>query len=67
MKLAHNYLFFRVPLFQPQRFLVATLPLVAPFYTRTAAFVVAALGLAGLYLASRQWDAFLKTTDYFFT
>ncbi len=67
MKLAHDYLFFRVPLFRPQRFLIATLPLIAPFYTRIFALVVGLMGLCGLYLVSRQWGAFLKTTDYFFT
>ncbi|MEM8974483.1 MAG: peptidase, partial [Pseudomonadota bacterium] len=53
MRLAHNYLFFRIPLWRPQRFLTSTLPLVAPLYTRTAAIVILLLGLVGLYLASR--------------
>ena len=67
MRLAHNYLFFRIPVWRPQRFLTSTLPLVAPFYTRTAAMVVLFLGICGIYLASRQWDDFLHTTDFFFS
>lgn len=64
-QLVHNYLFFKVPLFRPARMLAATLPIVAPLFTRTAAVVVAALGLIGLYLSSRQWEAFVSTfVDY---
>ncbi len=57
----HNYLFFKVPLVRPQRFLAATLVLVAPLYTRACLYVVTALTLIGLYLASRQWEAFTTT------
>lgn len=66
-QLAHNYLFFRVPLFRPQRFLNATLALAAPFYSRAFAIVVMLLGVTGLYLVSRQWDEFLRTTDFLFS
>ena len=64
---AHNYLFFRVPLFQPHEFLKATLPAVSIFYTRAAFLLVVTLGAIGLYLTSRQWDEFIRTTDFFFT
>ncbi len=66
-QLMHNYLFFRIPLVRPEPFLRATLPLVAPLYTRAAAIVVALLGLVGLYLTSRQWDAFVATFQHGFT
>ena len=66
-KLAHNYLFFRVPLFRPQKMLLATLPLVAPVYSRAFAICVALIGVLGLYLTSRQWDAFISTADFFFS
>ena len=65
--LLHNYLFFRVPLAKPQRFLVETLPLIEPLFSRRLHIVIAALGLAGLYLVSRQWDQFANTFQYFFT
>lgn len=63
----HNYLFFRVPLVRPDAFLRRTLPLVAPFFSRGAALAVALMGLLGLYLVSRTWDAFLSTAASLFT
>ena len=59
--LLHTYLFFRIPLFRPERFLRATLPLVRPLGTRGFALLITLVGAAGLYLASREWDAFLAT------
>lgn len=59
--LLHNYLFIRVPLLRPGRFLQATMPWVAPLFTRTFVTLVALLTLTGLVLASRQWDAFRTT------
>lgn len=60
-KLAHNYLFFKVPLVRPARFLTATMPLVEPLFSRATAAIVAFLWLAGIYLVSRQWDVFVST------
>jgi len=65
--LVHNYLFFRVPLVRPDRFLAATLWLVAPFYTRTWRWTVIGAGVLGVVLASRQWDAFLHSFLHFFS
>ena len=65
--LVHNYLFFKVPLVRPDRFLKATIPFVSPLMTRTAGRVVVLLGLIGFYLIGRQWDRFLDTFLYFFT
>lgn len=65
--LLHNYLFFRLPLVRPQAFLKRTLP-IADFFTSPAMLmVVAGLGLAGLYLALRQWDDYIATFPNFFT
>ncbi|MGI9408684.1 MAG: HlyD family efflux transporter periplasmic adaptor subunit [Hyphomicrobiaceae bacterium] len=66
-QLAHRYLFFRVPLWRPQRFLTATMPLVEPLYSRSFALLIGLLGLIGLYLTSRQWDDFVRTTDFLFS
>ena len=65
--LLHNYLYFRVPLAKPQEFLVATLPLAAPLFRRWVHIALAALGVTGLYLVSRQWDQFVNTFQHFFT
>ncbi len=66
MWLVHNYLFIRVPLFRPADFLKATLPCVEPLYTRRAALLLVAVTFAGLYLVSRQWQAFVGTFQHFF-
>lgn len=63
----HNYLFFRIPLMRPDGLLRATLPWVAPLYTRAALICVLLIGVAGLYLVSRQWDRFLHTFQHFFS
>ncbi len=65
--LLHNYLFFRVPLAKPQRFLAETLPIVEPLFSRGLHTFVALLGVIGLYLVSRQWDQFINTFQHFFT
>lgn len=55
----HGYLFFRIPLLRPDRFLSATAWLAEPFYSPVWRRIVVVLGLTGLLLASRQWDAFV--------
>lgn len=65
--LLHNYLFFKIPLFRPQGFLIATLPLVEPFFHKWFLVFSGLLGLIGLYLVSRQWDQFVHTFQHFFT
>ena len=62
----HKYLFFRVPLFRPDRFLDATLPLTAVFYSRAFAAIVLVVLMADLYLVTRQLDEVRRTFSYFF-
>jgi putative peptide zinc metalloprotease protein len=64
--LLHHYLFVKVPLVHPHRFLQATLPLVAPLYTTAAAWLFGAIGMVGLFLVGRQWETFLSTFLHFF-
>ncbi|MDZ7842934.1 MAG: biotin/lipoyl-binding protein [Gammaproteobacteria bacterium] len=64
--LIHRYLFFRIPLVRPDRFLDATRRWVEPLYGRAFALVTVIVGLLGLYLATRQWDEFVHTFLYFF-
>ncbi len=66
MWLIHNYLFFKVPLVKPDRFLKATLPLVEPFFSRITGMFVLLSGVLGIFLISRQWETFLNTFLYFF-
>lgn len=66
MWLVHHYLFIKIPLVHPHNFLTATLPIVAPLYTAAAGWTFGAVGLIGLMLVGRQWDAFVSTFLYFF-
>jgi putative peptide zinc metalloprotease protein len=59
--LLHNYLFMRIPLVRPDRFLTATYPYVRWIYSRPFALTVIAIGIAGFYLVARQWDSFVHT------
>jgi putative peptide zinc metalloprotease protein len=65
--LLHHYLFIKIPLIRPHRFLHATLPLVAPLYTHMAAWLFGMIGATGLFLVGQQWDTFLSTFLHFFT
>ncbi len=65
--LLHHYLFFRVPLVKPDRFLAATLPYVQFVYSRAFFTGLFVLGLLSLYLVARQWDTFSSTFTYFFS
>lgn len=65
--LIHNYLFVKVPLVRPSRFLKAAYPYVAFLFTRTMLWLMIAVGVTGLYLVSRQWDAFMSTFADFMT
>ncbi|WP_337998089.1 HlyD family efflux transporter periplasmic adaptor subunit [Oleispirillum naphthae] len=64
-RLLHGYISFKIPLLRPDRFLAATLPWVRWLGGRTTLTVILSMGLFGLFLASRQWDAFLSTFSRF--
>ena len=59
--LLHNYLFIRIPLVRPQRFLGWLAPKLGFLYTRGCAIAVLAATILGLLLAARQWDVFVHT------
>lgn len=66
--LLHNYLFFRIPIFRPDRFLTRTLPFIKRvFMNRSFFLLTVAAALFGIFLASRQWDTFRNTFLHFFT
>jgi putative peptide zinc metalloprotease protein len=59
--LLHNYLFFRIPLLRPDRWLTWLQPRLAFLFGRTfrrLTFAAGVLGLAGVY---REWDHFSAT------
>jgi len=64
--LIHNYLFMKIPLVKPTKFLRKTLRYVEPFFSYSTASLIAIIGLIGLYITGRQWDEFTSTFLYFF-
>lgn len=60
-QLIHHYLFFRIPLVRPQFWLTKLLPFLDWIFTRQTALAVLAIGLAGIFLAARQWEVFVTT------
>jgi len=66
-QIIHKYLFFRIPLFQPHKFLNATAPLINFMFKPACWFIVLILGLIGVFFAARQWEQFIATFMHFFT
>lgn len=56
--LVHNYLFLRLRLVNPDRFLTAALPLVRWIFTRAGMIGIATLGVLALFLISRDWERY---------
>lgn len=67
MWLLKNYLFVRIPLLRPERFLTVALPWVRPFFHPSFFVLTILCGLLGLYLVTRQWDSFTHSFLHFFT
>lgn len=67
LRVLHNYLFFRIPLCNPDRFLRKTLPFVTPLFSRWALWCVLILGAIGCMGVVRQWESFANVFLYFFT
>lgn len=57
--LFHNYLFIKIPLFHPDRFLTATLPMARWLVSRGFLILLTIVGVVGIYLTVRQWDGFI--------
>ena len=52
--LVKNYLFIRIPIFRPRRFLKKTMHLVEPLYSRPFVVSMIVLAFVSLYLVARQ-------------
>jgi putative peptide zinc metalloprotease protein len=59
--LLHHYLFFRIPLLRPERFLARTAGLVNFAYQPRFWWLMAAVALVGLYLVAQRWDSFVHS------
>ncbi len=60
-RILHGYLFFRVPLFDPTRFLNAFLPQARLLALPVVINAILFAGLVGLYFSFRQWDNFVAS------
>jgi len=67
VKLIKNYLFFRIPLTQPDNFLKKTLPYIQFLFSPITSAILILLGLAGILMVLQQWDKFVHTFNYFFS
>ncbi len=65
--LVDHYLFIRIPLVKPARFLEKTLPRIEMLWSPKVIAAFGALALLGLILVARQWDSFLASFPYFFS
>ena len=54
----HHYLFVRIPLVRPQRWLTALLPYTRPLVSPLGLGLILAASLLGIVLVARQWDVF---------
>ncbi|GEM_PF-28851 len=59
--LLHHYLFFRIPLVRPQRFLDATFPYVRWLGSRAGLLVLFVIFIIGAWLTLKQFDEFKAT------
>ncbi|MCA0422559.1 MAG: efflux RND transporter periplasmic adaptor subunit [Proteobacteria bacterium] len=59
MRLAHSYLFFRIPLINPDRLLERVTGAMPALLSPAVMLIYAALVLAGAFLTLRQWDQFV--------
>ena len=66
-RLLHDWLFFRVPLVDPDRFLDRVAPRIAPLIGPTTAWGVAGLLGLAIFLISRRWDTFVADAGAAFT
>jgi len=65
--LIYHYLYIRVPLCNPDKFLKRTLPYVEPLFSPFARKIYLVLICCGLFLLTTRFEEFLHTFTYFFT
>lgn len=65
MWLLKNYLFLRIPLLRPQRFLAVSYRWIRWLFSPVLASVLVMMAITGLYLVLREWDKFSATLPRF--
>jgi putative peptide zinc metalloprotease protein len=67
MWLLKNYLFLRIPLVRPDRWLTAAYPWIRGIFTPAFRNAVLLVAVLSLYLVARRWDDYLDTFSYLFS
>ena len=62
-----QYLFLRLPLLRPDRFLSKTLPYIKFLFSKKILYLIIVIGILGSYFVVRNWSQFVSHYDYFFT
>jgi putative peptide zinc metalloprotease protein len=65
--LIHHYLFFKIPLLHPDRWLAKTYPLLSWLYKPMMFYSLLALLAVNLYVLIDRWDLFSQTFMHFFS
>lgn len=65
--LIHNYLFIKIPIFKPNKWLDKNLGKVSFFYSKLWTNFILILGVIGVLMVIRQWDEFSSTFMYLFS
>ncbi len=65
--LIHNYLFIKIPLLRPQRFLDASRLVGEVIFSRASFVIFGMLGLFALVLVAKRWDTFVANAVSFLT
>lgn len=63
----HYYLFFKIPLVNPDKFLRIAAPYVLKIFTRSYFYFLLIIFFVSAYLISDRWSEFTKPYDYLFT
>ena len=66
-RLLHHYLFFRIPLFNPERLLNTLVTCTGWIYTRGMLIMLLVLALIDIYLVFQHWPELVAHVDYSFT
>ncbi len=66
-QLLHSYLFIRIPLIKPDRWLESVLGYVRPLFSRKWFYLLLLMAVSGIYLTLRQWDLFTQTAAQSFS
>lgn len=64
--LTQHYLYFRIPLVHPDKFLESTLPAARVLVSPLAKLTYAILALMGLYFLTQRFETYISTFSYFF-